>query len=162
MLIDEIEEYKSSKGYSDEKVINALAHVIEDHGCDCVEKAIKHVHEAIYGQHFNEKLADKVVKEFFYVDSDGDKIKGPFITREKAKSYYSTYNRQLTDNNFNDFYVALNKVISDHKKLISKWFEDESEVMEKCVELTLSCINDDDYSTKGCKVWNHINNDYLQ
>lgn len=162
MFKDELDAYKENSKYDESLVLEILSDIIDEHGKECVDKAIKRVHEKIYGHHFNEVFADKAVSEFYYSDEDGTRIYGPFITKERAKEYYTKNNRQLTDTNFYDFYVALNKVMSDHKKLLKAWFPDEEDIMDKCVELTMSCINDDDYSTKGCKVWNHVNQDYLK
>lgn len=163
MLLSRLQIYKDSKNYDEDSIISILADVI-DHCCDehIADKALMKVHESVYGHHFNEEFADKAVNEFFYIDDKtGTKIHGPFISKEKAKDYYTKSSRELsTDNNFNDFYVALNKVISDHKKLLENWFGDD-EIMDRLVDLTLSCINDDDYSCKGCKVWNHISAEYL-
>lgn len=164
MLLEKIQSYKDEKNYSDAKVIEALAHVIDNH-CDkkCYDDAIREVHEHIYGKHFNEEFADKAVSEFFYIDEDGGKIYGPFITKDKCKEYFNDNSRQINSEvNFYDFYVALNKVMSDHKKLLQRWFPNDTQIYEKCVELTLSCINDDDYNKKGCKIWNHVNQDYLK
>jgi len=162
MLIDELNSYKDSKKYSSELVIDILSSIIDECGDVHVNEAVKKLHESVYGHHFNERFADKAVGEFFYINEDDDKVYGPFITKEKAKEYYDENSRYMTDNNFYDFYVALNKVISDHKKLLKKWFPDDKDINDKCVELTMSCIDDDDYSTKGCKIWNHVNQDYLK
>jgi len=156
MLLEGIEEYRNHKRYNSESVVDTLAELI-DSCCDkeVAIKALRKIHESILGHHFNEKYADMVVSEFYYLDKDGNKVSAPFVTKDKAKDYYSKYSRHLSDVDFYDFYVALNKVMSDHKKLLTEWF-DEDQVLDKCVELTLSCIMDDDYPGKECKIWDQL------
>ena len=125
------------------------------------EKAKAELYEELYGLmsggHYDCEMAEQDVKKMYYVDENGEKHHGPYLTAPVVKELYEKVKSHVADYNEWDFYVTLHMIVSDYHNILVKWFPSASqdERIEKYVELAVNWLNDPDWPSKD-RIWSYL------
>ena len=131
---------------------------VEDTDKHVFWKAMKDMHENLYGTHFNETYAVYKVSQMYHTKTNGNVCKGEKYTIEEAKNIFNKHVASLGKGyTCWDVYVAINAQYHDYINLFKEWYKNDTEesILDKLVKTAIEFwFKDEDYN--GCKIWNYF------